>query len=139
MSACESSSRVVSPLDFNLVLRSVIYCLMSIANWVVWNADRVLHPFGQFFCFLGTLSWQPANAGFTQFLPHEESLSTFGSMSLVPISSAAVHLVVTAMSSEIANAATETAVMADVNSATVAGSCWSFCLRVQSQGSSRDS
>ncbi len=84
------------------------------------NADRVLHPLGQFFCFLGMRSWPPASAGLLRFLPHEESWSSFESLLLVLPSSGAFCFVVAAVSSEIANKATETAVTADVNSATVA-------------------
>jgi hypothetical protein len=86
----------------------------------VWNADRVLRPLGQFFCFLGTLPWWPASAGLLRFLPKGISLSTFESSLFVPPSSAAVYLVVAAASSEIANAAAETVVRTDVNSITVA-------------------
>ncbi len=68
----------------------------------------------------GTLPWRPASVGLLGFLPKGISLSTFKSLLLVPPSSEAFHLVVAAVSSEIADAATETVVMADVNSATVA-------------------
>ncbi len=77
-------------------------------------------PMGQFFCFLGSRSWQPASAGSPRCLPHEESLPSFKSSSLVLLSSVAVCLVVVAVSSEIADAAADTVVMADVNFATVA-------------------
>ena len=58
--------------------------------------------------------------GLLQFHPHMELVAAFRSSSLVTPSSAMVCLVVTAVSSEIADAAAETALMADVNFATVA-------------------
>jgi hypothetical protein len=63
-------------------------------------------------------SWWPATAGLSRFHPHSELLAA--SLSLVSPSPVAVHLLVAAVSSEIADAAAETALMADVNSATVA-------------------
>jgi hypothetical protein len=95
-----------------------MYHLGSIASPAVQNADKVLCPISQVFGFLGTRSWQPATAGLLQFCPHLEL--TIASSSLVSPLSAAVHLVVAAVSSEIANAAAETALTAFVNSATVA-------------------
>ena len=69
---------------------------------------------------LGTLPWRPASVGLSQFRPHTGSVAAIWASSLVPLSSVAVRLVVAAVSSEIADAAAETALMAVVNSATVA-------------------
>jgi hypothetical protein len=110
VSACKSSFRVLSPIEFILVLRSVMYHLGSIASQVVQNVDKILYPIA--------CSWWPATAGLLWLRPHLES--TAASSSLVSSFSAAVHLVVVAVSSEIADAAAETALTADVNSATVA-------------------
>jgi hypothetical protein len=101
-----------------LVLRSVMYHLGSIESWDVLNADKVLCPISQVFGFLGTHSWRPATAGLSRLCPH--SGSTIASLSLVSPHSAAVHLVVAAVSSEIADAAAETVLTAVVNSAAVA-------------------
>ncbi len=59
-----------------------------------------------------------SNCGVVAVCPHLESATS--SSSLVSPLSAAVHLVVAAVSSEIADAAAETALTAVVNSATVA-------------------
>jgi hypothetical protein len=111
-------TRVVSPMEFILVLRSVMYHLGSIASWVMWNADKVLCLISQVFGFLGMHFWQPATAGLLQFHPHLKL--TIASLSLVSLLSAAVRLVVAAVSSEMAYAAAETAIRMVVNSATVA-------------------
>ncbi len=95
-----------------------MYHLGSIESQVVRNADKVLYPISQAFGFLGTCSWRPATAGLLQLHPHLGS--TIASLSLVSTHSVAVRLVVTAVSSEIAYAAAETALTAVVNSATVA-------------------
>jgi hypothetical protein len=105
-------------MEFILVLRSVMYRLGSIESQVVRNADKVLCPISQVFGFLGTCSWRPATAGVLRLRPH--SGSPIASLSLVSPHSAAARLVVAAVSSEIADAAAETALMAAVNSATVA-------------------
>ncbi len=55
----------------------------------------------------------------SQFHPHAGLLFAIWSSSLVPPSSVAVHLVVAAVSSEIADAAAETALTTVVDSATV--------------------
>ncbi len=60
-----------------------------------------------------------STAGLSRFRPHTGSVAAFWSSSLVPPSSAAVRLVVVAVSSELADAAAETALMAVVNSAAV--------------------
>ena len=118
VSVCESSSRVVSPIKFILVLRSIMYHLGSIASWAVQNADKVLCPIGQVLGFLGTRSWRPETAGLLRFRPHLELANA--SSSLVSQLSAAEHLVVSAVSSEIPVAAAETVLMAVVNYTTVA-------------------
>jgi hypothetical protein len=118
LSACESSSRVVSPMESILLLRSVMYPLGSIASRVVQNADKVLYLIGQVLGFSGTRSWGPATAGLLWFRPHLESANALSSM-VSPLS-AAVRLVVMAVRSEIADAAAETALTVVINSATVA-------------------
>jgi hypothetical protein len=106
-------------MEFILVLRSVMYRLGAIASRVVWNADKVLYPIGQVFGFLGKCSWRPATAGLLRFSPHLEPAAA--SSSLVAPASAVRLLLVAAVSSEIANAAVETALMADVNSGALFG------------------
>jgi hypothetical protein len=95
-----------------------MYRLGSIASQVVQSTDKVLCPVGQVFGFLGMRSWWPAIVGLLRFHPHLEPAAA--SSSLVSPTSAVSLLLVVAVSSEISHAAAETALMADVNSASVA-------------------
>ncbi len=95
-----------------------MYRLGSLESRVVQNTDKRLCPIGQIFGFLGTFSWWPATAGLLRLCPH--SGSPIASLSLVSPHLAAVRLVVAGVSSEIADAAAETALTAVVNFATVA-------------------
>jgi hypothetical protein len=85
----------------------------------------MVYPINQVFGFLGMCFWRPQTAGLLWFYPHLELAAA--SLLLDSPFSAAVRLVVAAVSSEIAKAAAETALTADLNSATVADSFWS-CL-----------
>jgi hypothetical protein len=92
--------------------------MYHLTSQVVRNANKMLCPIGQVFGFLDTCSWRPATAVLLRFRPLLESAAA--SSSLVSSLSAAVRLVVVAVSSEIADAAAETALTTVVNSATVA-------------------